>query len=200
MDTVYSPNLIHYAPYGEYGVCLSTFDNLPDITVNSLEESLRMCEERTGHRYSDIQVVAFLNAFVRIGIGYAYDIDQYGIKDYVASPLETLYLGKGDCEDVAILHYALCNAFGYEAVVLTMENHVKSGVLVDSWLPKTSDGYVIFECTSARYLPISYAEWQGAETEIEGVFSSDQTTFSRFEKMLILYGQNLGWFYPNLFG
>lgn len=118
----------------------------------------------------------------------------------MASPLETLYLNKGDCEDVAILHYSLCKAFGFDTKILVSENHVRCGVRVDSWLPKTSEGYVIFECTSALALPLGYQLWQGSAVGETTAYSSDISTLESLEKMLIVYCQRLGWFYPNLFG
>jgi predicted transglutaminase-like cysteine proteinase len=40
------------------------------------------------------------------------DQQQYGVRDYWAGPLETLRNSRGDCEDYAILKYAVLRAAG----------------------------------------------------------------------------------------
>jgi len=41
-----------------------------------------------------------------------HDSEQYGVKEYWASPIESLMSGKGDCEDYAILKYDLLLRLG----------------------------------------------------------------------------------------
>ena len=50
--------------------------------------------------------------FVTTNIEYVEDMDNQGQNEYVQMPYETLELGKGDCEDMAILNVALLWAGG----------------------------------------------------------------------------------------
>lgn len=49
------------------------------------------------------KALAQVNILVNSNIEYAYDITQYGVDDYWASPQEVVANGKGDCEDYAFL-------------------------------------------------------------------------------------------------
>jgi hypothetical protein len=109
-----------------------------------------MCEEEMGHPYTDYQKAVLANSIVSTGIHYRYDDLQYGVSDYVASPLETLYLGYGDCEDASILFVSICTALGLDAALVIFDEHVAGGVRVDGAGWKT-DGYIVFECTYRMY-------------------------------------------------
>jgi len=61
-------------------------------------------------------VVAFLKAH----IAFATDADVYGKSDYWASPTETLFNHRGDCDDFAILTASILSAMGYEPEILLM--------------------------------------------------------------------------------
>lgn len=66
--------------------------------------------------------------FVQTAIGYEYDWDNYGCKSFAAAPLETLYLGKGDCEDTSILLMSIYLAMGYDCEMIDYPEHVAVGV------------------------------------------------------------------------
>ena len=51
--------------------------------------------------------------WVDLNITYQLDSEQYGIREYWASPSEVLASRKGDCEDMAILYIEICKySFG----------------------------------------------------------------------------------------
>lgn len=56
--------------------------------------------------------LAAVNRAVNRAIKYVRDADLYGTLDYWAAPKETLALGRGDCEDIAILKMALLKEAG----------------------------------------------------------------------------------------
>jgi predicted transglutaminase-like cysteine proteinase len=66
-----------------------------------------------------------VNEFYNKKIAYMEDIDAWGVKDYWATPLETLKKGAGDCEDFAIAKYFALEQLGVprEALKIT---YVKS--------------------------------------------------------------------------
>ena len=66
--------------------------------------------------------------FVNSCISYTSDTELYGCDDYVAFPLETLYLRSGDCEDKSILLCALLNAAGYDTVLVDFIGHMSCAV------------------------------------------------------------------------
>lgn len=79
-----------------------------------------------GYSYKDRALVALY--FVQTAIDYEYDIDNYGWDGFIAYPLETLYLGKGDCEDTSILLASIYLAMGYDVALLDFTEHVAVGV------------------------------------------------------------------------
>jgi predicted transglutaminase-like cysteine proteinase len=69
---------------------------------------------------SDFAVLSKVNREVNRSIKYTSDINQYGKKDYHASPEETLKSKKGDCEDYAILKQRMLANKGYKSEVYLM--------------------------------------------------------------------------------
>jgi predicted transglutaminase-like cysteine proteinase len=56
---------------------------------------------------SGVERLGWLNREINRSIHYAPDSAIYGVPDYWAGPLETLSLGRGDCEDYAIAKYGI---------------------------------------------------------------------------------------------
>jgi hypothetical protein len=77
--------------------------------------------------FTDKQRVTVALNFVQTGIDYEYD-DRLCGGDFILLPLETLYLGVGDCEDKSILLMSIYLAMGYDAVLLSYYEHVAVGV------------------------------------------------------------------------
>lgn len=85
------------------------------------------------------------NTFCQTAITYASDDVVYGAGDYWARPLETVYNGKGDCEDVAVLFVSLCRYMGIPTVFLGSDEHTGAAVRSDNGV-----SYYIFN--DERYL------------------------------------------------
>ena len=60
---------------------------------------------RDGQNLSEREKLRAVNSFVNRAISYQDDIVAWGVKDYWATPLESLSTGAGDCEDYAIAKY-----------------------------------------------------------------------------------------------
>ena len=63
---------------------------------------------------TNMQKAWVVMCFVQDAITYQTDSGQYGVSEYWAYPIETLYSGKGDCEDTAILFCALGSKLGLD--------------------------------------------------------------------------------------
>lgn len=74
--------------------------------------------------------------FVQTGIKYMRDSELYGCRDWWATPMETLYLGRGDCEDKAVLLMSILEAMGIESALLDYPDHIDAAVRYDDsgWL------------------------------------------------------------------
>jgi len=133
---------------GSIGYGMSRIPDCPQGVVDGIDDAL----ERTGMTAADLtehQLCVVISAFVRTGICYAYDDELYGCADYAASPTETLYLGKGDCEDVSILFVSIARAYGIDAVLIGYGDHCTAGIRVSGWEGEnTVDGYTVVECTA----------------------------------------------------
>jgi predicted transglutaminase-like cysteine proteinase len=60
----------------------------------------------------DLTQLQAVNDFFNRKLAYKEDIDNWGVADYWASPLEALEKGAGDCEDYAIAKYFTLAAMG----------------------------------------------------------------------------------------
>ncbi|MCL2148624.1 MAG: hypothetical protein FWH47_04730 [Methanomassiliicoccaceae archaeon] len=82
---------------------------------------------------SDIDRADFVLKFVQ-SLPYQYDIDGKGKTEYWKLPAETLWEGRGDCEDHAFLYASLMKAMGYRVVLHHVyvygEGHLAVGVSV----------------------------------------------------------------------
>ena len=68
-----------------------------------------------GHKHEGRARLGWINRVVNLGIVATSDLEQYGFADFWASPLQTLGSGSGDCEDYAILKYAVLRELGFES-------------------------------------------------------------------------------------
>ena len=81
-------------------------------------------------KMNDIDRVNCVLKFVQQCFPYQYDIDGKGVIDYYKLPAETLWEGKGDCEDHAFLFASLIKAMGYDVVLYGVECYDQNNVLV----------------------------------------------------------------------
>lgn len=76
-----------------------------------------------------------VNDFYNQRLAYMEDIDNWGVQDYWASPLESLGKGAGDCEDYAIGKYFTLTSLGLPHASLRL-------VYVRASIPGAPNGYV----------------------------------------------------------
>lgn len=64
---------------------------------------------------SDTDKIAAVEMFFNHNIRYVSDQNNQGLRDYWQDPVESLKLGKGDCEDYAVAKYATLRMLGLDA-------------------------------------------------------------------------------------
>lgn len=79
----------------------------------------------------DISKAYYVMQFMERNIYYNTDRDIYASDDYWATPVETLYLRTGDCEDRSILACSILYAMGLESALLIFPEHVAPAVIID---------------------------------------------------------------------
>ena len=112
--------------------------------VDSIIDTIKKCEDIAGRTYTDYDTALVVLNFVN-AIDYALDERTYGTDEYWATPAETLYAGRGDCEDHSALFVTLCRCLGLDAVLAVSEGHVQAGIRLDG-KGVVVDGYSIVEC------------------------------------------------------
>ena len=107
--------------------------------------------------------LAYVNAAVNRIVHWRSDHDNYGLDDYWAMPIETLMRG-GDCEDFAILKYALLAASGVpEPCLRIVVGQIKSiaGNQDHAWLALFRDGvWHALDCKFDSVIAVAdYLNW-----------------------------------------
>lgn len=125
-----------------------------DAYVRRIAELIMSMTESEWYR-----ITAALN-FVQSSISYRDDYEVYG-GDFIQTPMETLYLRSGDCEDTSVLLMSIYLAMGVDAVLLDYKDHAAVGVVYDG-------EYLLCEtaCGSCRD-PICGLEQDGEYPRIE---------------------------------
>ncbi len=78
--------------------------------------------------WTDSERATLILNFVQTAISYQSDSVLFGMDEFWATPTETLYLHRGDCEDQAILLCSLYGALGYDWLMLTYPGHISVGL------------------------------------------------------------------------
>jgi predicted transglutaminase-like cysteine proteinase len=100
-----------------------------------------------------------VNGWVNHTIAYADDQVLFGKADYWAGPRRTLKLGKGDCEDFALLKLSLLAAAGvpredmYLTIARDLVRHADHAVLI----VRTDDGYRMLDNATDQVLDATQA-------------------------------------------
>ncbi len=88
---------------------------------------------------TELQRANYVLAFVQQCITYQTDSDFCGEAEYWKFPYETLYDGRGDCEDTTILYCAIMKGMGYGSAMLLYlgeqyvgKGHAAAGLAMDS--------------------------------------------------------------------
>ena len=110
-----------------------------DIHVRKVAEHILSRTEG----YSDKMRATAALWFVQTSIRYTSDQELYGCSEFWATPLETLYLHRGDCEDTSVLLCSLYLAMGLDCVLLDYDGHEAVGVSLgtnpdDLWYCETA--------------------------------------------------------------
>lgn len=156
---------------------------------------------QAGHEYAD-----YLLSFVQCAIPYpdtvswkdgrwCYDEDGNGDMyingqmEYWSYPMETLYLGTGDCEDTSFLACALFSAAGYTSGVAVLEKHVMAAVQLDSIASNPSpERYVSYEFVLRSGGVLYYCETTYDEAVPAGYFSfEDEVEIAALTKLSMVY-------------
>jgi hypothetical protein len=106
---------------------------LPEV----LNLAAKLVEIREGEGWSSYDEVANFVTFVQ-SLEYEPDLSPNGeLIEWPKYPLETLWDGGGDCEDLAILAAALLFRLGYDVALLFLPGHVALGIAGAEGLPGT---------------------------------------------------------------
>jgi predicted transglutaminase-like cysteine proteinase len=97
-------------------------------------------------RYSGRVRLAMVNREINLSIIGTEDVQQYGVRDYWAGPLETLRSSRGDCEVYAILKYAVLRASGVP------EEHMRLVVVAARGIPGQHAVLLVLESGEWRIL------------------------------------------------
>ena len=76
------------------------------------------------------ELADFVLGFVQ-SIPYATDAEISGEEEYFMYPGETLWEGRGDCEDTSVLYAALMSSIGYDSCLMVLEDHVMAGIVLE---------------------------------------------------------------------
>jgi hypothetical protein len=140
-------------------------DPYSNSTVSLMTDLLMNISKRED--FSQYEQVDFAIAFVQ-SLPYTYDNVTTPYDDYPRFPSETIYADGGDCEDTSILMAAVLKKMGYDVVLLSLPQHVATGVSCDpsdfnhtvSSYPYNGRDYCYLETTGENYgigeLPISH--------------------------------------------
>ncbi len=109
-------------------VSFVSYDSVQDTYLKQIASYI---EKKTAGK-SDQYVANVILSFVQ-SIEYAYDSDVYGTSEYWQFPLETLYLGTGDCEDTSILFCAIAEYMGYDTALYLFSGHMAAGINLSSF-------------------------------------------------------------------
>ncbi len=117
--------------------------------------------------------LGWINRAVNMSIRPASDWAQYGYADFWASPLQTLASGAGDCEDYAIVKYAVLRELGVASgdlrlVIVRDEQHQTDHAIVavhfeQQWLVLDNRTMAILDAEDVQhYRPIMALDQEGA--------------------------------------
>lgn len=109
-------------PFGSVGIPIASLPALHLAGPALAEIASRIVDPSpvAGSATSIRDVMERVNRHVNRSIIYVADQDAHGVPDHWALPSETLAMGRGDCEDYALLKMALLAASGVEAVDMSL--------------------------------------------------------------------------------
>jgi hypothetical protein len=141
---VFPRGLIYFVPWIKRLVTISR--KCPDI------QKIIFSIEQVTKGWTKEDRLELILKFCRSSI-YQSDKTLYKLFDYWATAQETLYLGKGDCEDSAILINTLLIAFGYDSKFVLMKDHMACAIYgnyTGYYIQSGSKKYYYIESTSHK--------------------------------------------------
>lgn len=130
-------------------------------------------------RLSDDEKLQVVNVFFNRHIRYGDDLELWGQVDYWASPLETLELGAGDCEDFALAKYFTLLLLGMPEqrlrLVYTTLNPTQQAHMVLGYWSENGEVAVLLDNLSLEILPLA----QRPDLQMQFAFGADR--LYRFE-------------------
>lgn len=125
---------------------------IPDRIFEHLAHSLEELQGIAGRGYTPMQTAMAVRAMAA-SADYEKDSDSWGARQYAQTPAETLWLGRGDCEDLAILFACVMDRLGYGVRILEGSGHVMAAVRLEGSPWADGGGWTAFECTSVSDIP-----------------------------------------------
>lgn len=190
------------------GTTVTEFVVYDDEMIESMAEQLQSLYQDTYGSDASISGQSFAN-FVLAFVQYCYeyptytdsfsgDMFMYGISDYYAYPVETVYYGMGDCEDTSILAASIYEACGYQTAIGLISygssGHAVVGVALDS------DQYVTPTYNSGSFGILSQTidgiTYYGGETTSDTYYAVGVITKEYISSVGSYYGDILCGFYP----
>ena len=127
----------------------STLDNIAKYLEDLYSKAYGNCS--LNQNYAN-----FILSFIQLNFQYALDENQYNASEYFAYPMETIFSGKGDCEDTSILADAIYMRAGFETAMVFLPQHAMAAVALDTYeeptlsygeiLKKTIDSKTYYAC------------------------------------------------------
>ncbi len=146
-------------------------DENNEAIIRELVKCIRDTVDQVGDNPS--KVARALADFAQDSIEYVLDSDSAGMVEYPRYPIETLYLGIGDCEDTTMLMAALLRELGYEVAIIELPSHMAVALRV-------SDDYSAgsyYQIDGKRYI---YIESTGSGWNIGDIPEQYKNTSAKF--------------------
>ena len=105
-----------------------------------IQQIAKNVEENTSG-LTKLQRAQYALNMIQMMVSYQYDIDRKGQRDYFGYAVETLYEGRGDCDDSAILYANVMKALGYPTALCWLTYSAGSAHLCAMVAVPGADGY-----------------------------------------------------------
>ena len=130
-------NIHSYTETKNFVIVSTTIENIESYLEDLYTKAYGSCS--TNQNFAN-----FILSFVQINFEYQLDSVQYLSEEYYAYPMETIYSGKGDCEDTSFLVDAIYKKAGYKTAVVILPGHAMAAVALSDYKePELSSGEIL---------------------------------------------------------
>lgn len=163
-----------------------------------------IAEYLLGLASSEYEKALYALNFTQCAVVYSTDLETYGTREHFAYPIETLYIGKGDCEDKGFLLCSIMLAMGLDAVLIEKPQHVGVALhLTDMpMIVKNGieyEGKTYYVCDSTESYPTRLFIESEGETVVEDPHSPTVSTLVRaYETMILSFRYSACWYLDKL--